>query len=377
MRNGVVDLRDGSLRARQPEDMLFNIVDADFLADADTSWWEGVVLDIMAGKRENAVYLRKLLGYGITGETAEEVVAIMRGSGRNGKGVLMSALKDILKGFYHEMHPALIVDRPCSNIDAERAELLGRRIAVFNELLEKEKLKTADLQMMSGGDGIPACAKYEKPITIQPRHLCVLTTNWMPQLQTVIPAIQQRLLCISFPVTFAALPEGMVETPVLRRGDNTLKTRMQGNAERSQVLKWLVDGAVDWYASRDLKANAPPDVVEYTRSYFDSQDRLAAFLAECCVTGDAATHRVENRDLVDAYKAWADVTDTAGLVERMALKGFIKKKLRVRAGAAPVYGYEGLALVKDEAHLSPPPEEAAAAAAAAAGGGGRGVYQFM
>ena len=80
-------------------------------------------------------------------------------------------------------------DRACANLDSQRAELQGCRIAVFNELKESEKLKTADLQMLSGGDGIPACAKYARPIVIEPRHLCVLTTNWMPQLNTIIPAI--------------------------------------------------------------------------------------------------------------------------------------------------------------------------------------------
>ena len=63
----------------------------------------------------------------------------------------------------------------CSSAKATRTQklhgkLLGARIAVFNELEPGEKLKTSEVQLLSGGDGVPATPKYRDPMTIEPRH---------------------------------------------------------------------------------------------------------------------------------------------------------------------------------------------------------------
>ena len=79
--------------------------------------------------------------------------------------------------------------RQVANSDAEHGKLLGARVAVFNELEPGEKLKTSEVQLLSGGDGVPATPKYRDPMTIEPRHLCILTTNHMPQLAEVVVAI--------------------------------------------------------------------------------------------------------------------------------------------------------------------------------------------
>ena len=72
------------------------------------------------------------------------------------------------------MNCAIISDsRVCSNIDAERAKLLGARLAVFNELKAGEKLKTNEVQLLTGGDGFPAKALYKDPVTVMPRHLAI------------------------------------------------------------------------------------------------------------------------------------------------------------------------------------------------------------
>ena len=148
-----------------------------------------------------------------------------------------------------------------------------------------------------------------------------------------------------------------METPYLRRGDNTLKTRLKGDNERGQVLKWLVDGAVEWYASRDLKANPPPDVVAYTKEYFSGQDRLGSFMTECCDL--RAKFRVDQYNFMQAYKEWADVTEMTGFVQRMAAKGLVKAKIRVKGHTNPVWGYVGIMLKPDveagDASEPPPP----------------------
>jgi hypothetical protein len=128
VRNGVVDLSNGLLRARTPEDMLYTMVDVEYSPDIDSSksLLQECALSAMADDHEMAAYLQKLLGYGITGDVFEEIFVVFTGSGRNSKGVLTQVLAKVMGSFYQEMNPAVIVDRPVSNLDSERGKLGGK-----------------------------------------------------------------------------------------------------------------------------------------------------------------------------------------------------------------------------------------------------------
>ena len=342
----VVDLRTGERRARRAEDMVHTEVAATY-PTCSGDWVHTMMVTMMGGDEAMARYLQRLLGYGMTGEVREEVFPIFTGSGRNGKGILTQSLQRLMGPFYCEMNCAIISDsRVCSNIDSERAKLLGARLAVFNELKSGEKLKTNEVQLLTGGDGIPAKALYENPITIMPRHLCILTTNYMPEMSEVITAMVERLLCIEFPVTFRDLMPGEQETATLRQCDKTLKERLNTEEGQSALFAWVVEGAVAWYASEEsLKRSAPPKVREFTRSYLEEQDRVRVFLQERCEFGEGL--KVSSALLYDYYRETHEEATSKWFHQQMKSKGFLKKPTRI-PGMGIVQGYEGFK-VKDHA----------------------------
>lgn len=349
VKNGVVDLRTGELRARTPEDMVHTVCPVDYNPNADDSLIRETVLAAMADDQEMAEFVQRLLGYGITGEVSEEVFVVFTGSGRNSKGVLTQLISAVLGNFYREMNPGIIVDRRVSNIDAERGKLLGARLAVFNELQPGEKLRTNEVQLLSGGDGIAARPLYRSPLTIEPRHMCLLCTNHMPELTQVIPAIAERLICVHFPVTFTDLQPDEQPSLLRRQADRTLKTRLHANL--AGVLNWLVRGAVMWYGDkangRGLRAVAPAKVKEFSRQYLEEQDLLAAFIREQCEVAD--TYNVSSTLLLDRYCDWLSVqkknvhVDSKSFVEAMRLKGFEKKRGVLSTGEN-LQGFRGIRL---------------------------------
>ena len=341
---GVVDLRTGERRARRAEDMVHNEVVASYQGEPAPVWMHEMVKTMMAGDEAMARFMQMLLGYGITGEVREEVFAIMTGMGRNGKGVLTQSLMQLMGSFYREMNCAIISDsRMCSNIDAERAKLMGARLAVFNELKPGEKMKTNEVQLLSGGDGIPAKALYKDPVTLMPRHLCMLTTNYMPEMAGgVIAAMVERLLVIEFPVTFRDLMPGEVETLTLRQCDKMLKERMRAEEGQSALFAWLVEGAVAWYSSKgSLKQTAPPQVTAVTRTYLDDQDQVRGFLEEQCEFG--VGQRVSSAALFERYRSTHEDASSKWFHAQMKTKGFLKKTVRLSCGGQ-VQGYEGFSL---------------------------------
>jgi P4 family phage/plasmid primase-like protien len=331
VKNGVVDLRTGELRARLPQDNVYTLCPCEYDPQADPSVFHNVLLGAMADDEEMTRYLQRLLGYGITGDVSQEVFPVLTGNGRNCKGLLTQTMARLFGGFYKDINSGLIVERQVSNIDAERGKLLGARIAVFNELRDGDKLKTNEVQLLSGGDGIPARPLYKDPMTIQPRHLCILSTNHMPLLSDVIPAIEERLLCINFPVTFTDLEPGELPSLKRRQADKGLKAML---AEHSAaVLKWFVDGAVAWYANKDLKLSAPAKVKNCGREYLDSQDLLGSFIQSHCRRGGGL--RVSTTAFLQRFTNYIELMGSSSefnnrkLVSAMKTKGFTYKNGQV------------------------------------------------
>ena len=355
--NGVVDLRSGELRERRADDMIFTVLKVPYNPEADVTLFHSVMFDVMAGDEEMVAFMQKLLGYGITGEVIEAVLAVFTASGRNGKGLITQTLRKLLGPFYKEMLTGVIVQRQVANLDAERGKLLGSRIAVFNELEPGDKLKMSEVQLLTGGDGIPATPKFRDPLTIEPRHLCILTTNYMPQLSEVKVAIVRRMLCIEFPVTFTDLAPGEAPTPTRRQCQPNLPSRLEQNLDG--VLAWLVRGAMTWYADTDkgisLHRSAPAKVTEFSRRYFESQDTMAVFLSEECEIGEGAEFREASKDLRSAFNTWMKDRDaratqisSTDFVAKMDQKGYVNKVRRVRGHPMP--SFEGVRL-KSTLHL--------------------------
>ena len=276
------------------------------------------------------------VGYAITGDVSQEIFPIFTGSGRNCKGLLTQTLMKIMGPFYVEMNVGMICERQVSNLDAERGKLFGSRIAVFNELNPGEKLKTNEVQLLSGGDGITAKPLYRDPMTIIPRHLCILATNHMPQLSQVIPAIVERLICINFPVRFTDLMEGEEPTMFKRQADKGLKTYL--DMHKSEVLTWLVQGSVAWYSNPSLKTSAPAKVVETSQAYFSEQDKISRFIMEECVLGE--DFKVATNEFLRSFNSWAEEggyskADSTTMSEMMRNKGYVKKLARLEGHPKP------------------------------------------
>lgn len=344
VRNGVVDLRTGLLRSRTPEDMIYNVLDINYDPDVDTSFIHSTVKKSMVDDEELTQFVQRLLGYGITGEQCEEIFVIFNGAGRNGKGLLMQTLSRLLKGFYDEISCAVVACREAANLDAERAKLQGLRIACFNELKEGDKLRTDQVQLLSGGDGIPACAKYKDPITIRPRHLCIMTTNHLPEISEVIPAIIARLIVVEFPVEFRDSLEGCDNDPKKKLKDPDMKRKFEENLPA--FFRWLVVGAVEWYKRKDLKKGAPEAVKAYTQKYLTSQDKIQEFIDKCCEVGK--DHFFPYRDFIREYEEFTqgEKLNAKILKSMLESKGYLYKSRMI--DNVKHRGYEGIKL-KEEA----------------------------
>ena len=130
-----------------------------------------------------------------------------------------------------------------------------------------------------------------------------MTGNHKPGLRSVDEAIRRRINIILFNVT---IPKEQRDLDLVEK----LK------AEAAGILRWMVDGCLEW--QRDGLA-PPPAIVEATEAYLDEEDEFKRWVDECCDVDPSQW--TSFRDLFDVWKVW---TEASG-VHTGSAKSFSKK----------------------------------------------------
>jgi putative DNA primase/helicase len=154
------------------------------------------------------------------------------------------------------------------------------------------------LKRLAGKDELKGRRMREDFWSFLPTHKLVLCTNHRPVVKGTDDAIWRRLALVPFGVRFWRADHGETGPEELRAVPD-LKDKLR--AEREGILQWMLAGCLAW--QRD-GMNLPAKVLAATKEYRTSEDRLAAFLGECCVVGPS--YRVQASALFAAYTAWVE-----------------------------------------------------------------------
>jgi len=301
VKNGVLDLKTGKLRDGKPKDF--------FRTFAPVKWkginepcprFEKFLEEIFENKpnrKEIIDTLQRLFGYGITGLSTEHIFPIFIGEGgRNGKDTLFETLGYVLGDF------ASTADRDCL-IEGRRdvgsatpylRELESKRIVWVSETKKGSRLNTSQVKYITGGGKIKARRLNENLVEFEPTHLMCLLTNDKPHVTAEDNAIWERIMLISFDLSF-------VDNPVeasQRKKDPHLKEVLR--KEASGILAWLVRGCLDW---QKQGLNIPNCMREEKNEYKNTEDTIGLFLNDCCVIDNNSN--VSASQLYDAYVEWS------------------------------------------------------------------------
>jgi putative DNA primase/helicase len=286
--NGTLDLRTGELRPHDPANRLTKLAPVVYDPDATAPTWERFLEEVFLGDRDLIGYVRRALGYSITGDTREEVVFICYGTGRNGKSVLLETIVSILGDYARAVPQDLILARGerDDSHPAVLAELAGVRMALIVETEEDRRLNAARLKGLSGQDTLTARHLYRPYFNFRPQAKLWLRTNYKPRVSDHTPAMWERLRLIPFRAYFP--PE---------RRDKTLREKLL--AEASGILNWLLAGVQEWIR---IGLREPEAVLEATESYRQEQDLIGQWISERCIVEPKAVTAF--KELFEDYQAW-------------------------------------------------------------------------
>jgi putative DNA primase/helicase len=217
-RQGVIDLRTGTLRAGQPDDRLRTVIPTEWKRlDEPAPRFQQFLHEIFGDREETEreeliAFLQRALGYGITGNVNEHIFLMLYGEeGRNGKDTLMHVLEHVLgKAVGAVSSDVLIASGRSSAPGAAKPHLCnlqGKRIAWISENSRESRFAVDQIKQLTGGGEIVARQVYTKEYTFTPSHLLILLTNYRPETDASDSAFWERICPIVFNTRFVDKPE--------------------------------------------------------------------------------------------------------------------------------------------------------------------------
>jgi putative DNA primase/helicase len=286
-RNGTVNLRSGELGPADPAHLITRGVDLDYDPSAHSLEWERFLARILAEDTDLIAYVKRLLGYAITGEVGEHLLPNFYGDGENGKSQLLIAVQNILGELAAVAPEGLLVESKHEQHPERLAMLRGRRLVVSSELEKRATLAEGLVKTITGGDRISARHMYGRRFDFQPSHTLVILTNHLPRVQGTDRAIWRRLRVVPFEVQIS---------PAERIPDYGRRLAKQYGPA---ILTWLVEGAVAFYREGVGTCAA---VERATARYRDREDVFAQWLAEHTVE---VRGRTPVKELRAVWRTWA------------------------------------------------------------------------
>lgn len=330
--NGTIELRSGELRPHRRDDLLTKRAPVVFDPHATAPTWDAFLLRAMGGSSELVAFLQRLIGYALTGDVSEHVVAFFWGPGANGKSTFDATLHAMLGDYATPAPRGLIFRSRGERHPTELASLHGRRFVTCSEIEEGQAFDEALTKDLTGGDPIECRRMREDFWSYRPTHKLFLAGNHKPTVRGDDEGIWRRIRLIPWIVT---IPEA--------ERDRALPEKLR--AELPGILAWAVRGCLEWQA-RGL--DAPDAVRKATATYREENDTLGEFL-RLTVTFDAAA-TVARKELREAYEAFCTENGAEPLGARRfaaRLREHQVGETSVRVGAKVVNGWRGVRLATD------------------------------
>lgn len=334
-KNGVIDLRTGALQPHDANQRFTYCIPVDYDAQADYVEWCNF-LHSCVDAPEIVNYLKLAMGYSATGYTKEECMFYIHGPTRSGKGTVGETLLSLLckpLGVQTDF-ATFTAKREGDTQNFDLAPLKPARLIIASESDKYDTLNEAKVKTVTGGDWIRCAFKHRDHFEYRPQFKVWLLSNHPIKGDVDDDAFWGRVKIIEFPHSR------------LGKEDKSLKQRMKSKENLKGVLRWIVEGAVEWFKNPQ-GLQTPVEVDKANKERRNELDYVQQWIDACCKLNP--TEWTANAALYYSYKSWCEGTgirpkQMEGLSQVLSKKGFRTGVQRRIPNGQRAKGVEGFSI---------------------------------
>lgn len=289
--NGTLDARTGTLRPHSREDYITAIVPYDYKPKARCPKWLRFIGRTFGEDPKLIAYVRRTLGYSLTGDASEKCMFLANGPTDTGKTTLLAVVSRALGRDYagRIKVESLMVEGKAmdNNTQSDLADLRGKRFVRTSETAHGQMLREATVKQLIQGQGqLKVARKYERHAEFAETWKIWVDCNHLPSIRDTDDSIWNRLHVIPFAHSVA-------------KKDQNAQLADELMDEAEGILAWIVEGLNDW---RDSGLRPPSTVTAQREEWREESDTFKQWLEECFVLTPQA--KTASSELYISYKGW-------------------------------------------------------------------------
>lgn len=326
---GTLNLLDGNKKNADKADLITRLTGVHYEPKAHAPRWEHFLEEVFVnqfGQPDNDLinYIKRALGYSITGDTSEQCLFLLTGSGQNGKSTFLRAVQYVLGDYSGVLNFDSLLVKSGANAGNDIAALRGKRFVTGVESNAAERLDEAKVKRLTGQDTISVRYLYREFFNFEPTFKIWLACNEKPIIRGTDEAIWRRFRIIPFNASF----------PESNRDKNLID---ELKAEAPGILAWIVEGSLEW---RKVGLGSCKQIDEAVMEYRGEQDTFAEFLQDHL--RQKSGYFITNKEFMESYSEWAKLNglplrDQVSLSKELRKRGYqLGKNTRNQRGIRDV-----------------------------------------
>ena len=299
-----IDLRTLKISDRTPDDIFTEECEVEYLTgetpNADKFFKQ---LQPDEDKRE---YVRKILGYNLSGWMFLRCFFIWWGYGSNGKSLLFNILQKILKSQSIQCDKSIFMkgkEKASGGASPELMQMMGVRNGCFSEGESSDNIdmNMGGIKRVTGEDWISGRPLYGPVVQFLPFIKLNLLTNFVPRIPGGEKAVKERTHFIFMKASFVENPDKNKKNEFKKDSDFADKLL---NEYLSEMFSWMVKGAKTVYETKTLEK--PKDFIEETDVVFNQEDSIKSFMKDGFTKVKNDNAYVKKCDIFIAFQKYCD-----------------------------------------------------------------------
>ena len=227
MKNGIYNINTGELIPHSQDYYFINQIPIEYNPKAKCDNFLRFLEDVVYPPHIPTI--QEMIGFCFYRKYFLNVAFLLVGGGRNGKGVLVNVIENLVGRCNVSTEPLEdLTTRPYSS-----AQLYGKLVNIGSEISDSELKNANKFKIVTGNEPMKGEIKYGATFTFKNYAKLIFNTNQVPYSHDHSFAFKQRWIIIPFPQTF---PRGEPTTNPRLDEELTTQQELQG------VFNWAMEG---------------------------------------------------------------------------------------------------------------------------------------